>query len=252
LIRVWLTQYYNKFTKCCVDQLLTQAILPSPSLYGISTMRCSRAAAIVLFLSQLIAASALAGERKTPHATKPAPGNPLDRVAFAVDGAESSHGADEGMWRADPTGPQGPMQVSQAAAIDVGGGDRFDTDQNRAMGRAYLALLYRRYRDWPDAIAAYNWGIGNLESWVKAGRPVNGSVSGVASYLDRVLHDSGVCASISATPRRPRAAPSDCSALGAWKEIVGELPNLSTVATKRFYTRLDSAMALAVRNARIQ
>jgi hypothetical protein len=216
-------------------------------------MRCSRAAAILLLLSQFIAASTFAGERKPPHASKPAPGNPLDRVAFAVDGAESSHGADEGMWRADPIGPQGPMQVSLAAAIDVGGGDRFDAEQNRTMGRAYLALLYHRYGDWPDAIAAYNWGIGNLESWVKAGRPANGSVSGVASYLDRVLHDSGMCAGLSATPTRPReAAPSDCSALGAWKEIIGDLPILSTVATKRFYTRLDNAMALAARNARSQ
>jgi hypothetical protein len=62
-------------------------------------------------------------------------------VATAVDGAESSHGTDIGMWRADPSGPQGPMQVSQAAAIDVGGGDRFDLAQNRAIGRAYLAQL---------------------------------------------------------------------------------------------------------------
>lgn len=217
-------------------------------------MRCSRAAAIILLLSQFVAVSTLAGERKGHRVTAASPPvNPLDRVAFAVDGAESSHGADEGMWRADPSGPQGPMQVSQAAAIDVGGGDRFDTEQNRAMGRAYLALLYHRYGDWPDAIAAYNWGIGNLESWVKAGRPANGSVPGVASYLDRVLHDSGVCTGLSATPTRPRAAaPSDCSALGAWKDIIGDLPILSTVAAKRFYTRLDNAMALAVRNARSQ
>jgi Transglycosylase SLT domain len=216
-------------------------------------MRCSRAAAILLLLSQFIAASTFAGERKPPHGAKAAPFKPLDRVAFAVDGAESSHGADEGMWRADPIGPQGPMQVSLAAAIDVGGGDRFDAEQNRAMGRAYLALLFHRYGDWPDAIAAYNWGIGNLESWVKAGRPANRSVSGVASYLDRVLRDSGMCAGLSATPTRPRAAAlSECSALGAWKEIIGDLPNLSTVATRRFYTRLDNAMALAVRNARIQ
>ena len=217
-------------------------------------MRCSRAAAIILLLSQLIAASTLAGERKTPRVTAvPPKSNPLDRVAFAVDGAESSHGANEGMWRADPTGPQGPMQVSQAAAIDVGGGDRFDTTQNREIGRAYLALLYHRYGDWPDAIAAYNWGIGNLESWVKAGRPANGSVPGVASYLDRVLHDSGICAGNSATPTRPRtAAPSDCAALGAWQEIIGNLPILSSVATRRFYDRLDNAMSLAVRNARIQ
>src|SRR5882672_11074230 len=71
----------------------------------------------------------------------------LDRVAHAVDGAESSHGEDLGMWGPDPSGPQGPMQVTQAAAADVGGGDRFDLIQNRAIGRDYLALLFRRYEN---------------------------------------------------------------------------------------------------------
>ena len=75
------------------------------------------------------------------------------------------------MWRPDPSGPQGPMQVSEAAATDVGGGDRFDHVANRAIGRAYLAQLYWRYGNWPDAIAAYNWGIGKMDAWVKAGRP---------------------------------------------------------------------------------
>src|SRR5580693_6700158 len=86
----------------------------------------------------------------------PASAADLDRVAFAVDGAESSHGADLRMWRPEPGGPQGPMQVSAAAAFDVGGGDRFDLAQNRALGRAYLARMYRRYGNWQDAIAAYN------------------------------------------------------------------------------------------------
>jgi hypothetical protein len=49
-------------------------------------------------------------------------GADLDRVAFAVDGAESTHGADPAMWRAELGGPQGPMQVSAAAAVDSGGG----------------------------------------------------------------------------------------------------------------------------------
>jgi hypothetical protein len=75
----------------------------------------------------------------------PASAADLDRVAFAVDGAESSQGADLRMWRTEPDGPQGPMQVSAAAAFDVGGGDRFDLAQNRALGRAYLAQMYRRY-----------------------------------------------------------------------------------------------------------
>ena len=118
---------------------------------------------------------------------------PLDRVATAVDGAESSHGKDTGMWRPDPSGPQGPMQVSEAAATDVGGGDRLDLAQNRAIGRAYLAQLYGRYRNWPDAIAAYNWGIGKMDTWVKLGRPPDRFLVGVANYLRRVLQDSGFC-----------------------------------------------------------
>src|SRR6185437_4305726 len=35
----------------------------------------------------------------------------LDRMAYAVEGAESSHGANPAMWRPNPAGPQGPMQV---------------------------------------------------------------------------------------------------------------------------------------------
>src|SRR5262249_37404718 len=44
----------------------------------------------------------------------PASVSDLDRVAFAVDGAESSHGADPRMWRDEPSGPQGPTQVTPA------------------------------------------------------------------------------------------------------------------------------------------
>jgi hypothetical protein len=119
----------------------------------------------------------------------------LDRIAYAVDGAESSHGANPAMWRPNPGGPQGPMQVSDKAARDVGGGDRFDIAQNRAIGRAYLALLYRRYGNWPDAVAAYNWGLGNLDGWIQAGRPSHKLLPAVAFYSRRVLAESGLCAS---------------------------------------------------------
>jgi hypothetical protein len=118
---------------------------------------------------------------------------PLDRVAHAVDAAESSHGTDVAMWRPDPSGPQGPMQVTEAAAIDVGGGDRFDMMRNREIGRAYLSQLFWHYGNWPDAIAAYNWGIGKMDAWVRAGRPPEKFLAGVAVYTRRVLHESGLC-----------------------------------------------------------
>jgi len=130
------------------------------------------------------------------YATKDAgvmPITPLDRIATAVDGAESSHGRDIAMWRPNPSGPQGPMQVSAAAAADVGGGDRFDVPRNREIGRAYLARLYRRFKNWPDAIAAYNWGLGHLDAWIKAGRPPEKLLAGVTTYTNRVLYDSGLC-----------------------------------------------------------
>jgi hypothetical protein len=122
----------------------------------------------------------------------PGGGAVLDRVAFAVDGAESSHGADARMWRSEPNGPQGPMQISAAAAADAGGGDRFDEGENRTLGRAYLARLYRRYGSWPDAVAAYNWGPGHMDVWISGGRPIDQMPPAVARYRTRVLVGSGL------------------------------------------------------------
>ena len=85
------------------------------------------------------------------------------------------------------------MQVTEAAAIDVGGGDRFDTIQNREIGRAYLSQLFWHYGNWPDAIGAYNWGIGKMDAWVRAGRPPEKFLPGVAVYTRRVLDESGLC-----------------------------------------------------------
>jgi len=194
-------------------------------------MRYVQSLIIVLLAGQAAIAPAAAGERATLRGraamfaqkhpaqqstqdAKMALVKPLDRVATAVDGAESSHGRDIAMWRPDPSGPQGPMQVSEAAATDVGGGDRFDLTQNRAIARAYLAQLYGRYKNWPDAIAAYNWGLGNLDTWVKAGRPPEKLLAGVAAYTTRVLHDSGLCYGL-ATKQRSTTFVGDPEFRGA-------------------------------------
>lgn len=187
--------------------------------------------------------------------------NPLDRVASAVDGAESSHGADLAMWRADPSGPQGPMQVTEAAATDVGGGDRFNSAENRAIGRAYLLQLFWRYKNWPDAIAAYNWGLGKMDEWVRAGRPPDELLAGVAVYLKRVLHESGLCdgvevaasigpkggarsAAQSATSPADPLVSTACSS----PDGVGGAYGL-TAGPGRFYTKLEAGMRLALQRA---
>jgi hypothetical protein len=117
-------------------------------------------------------------------------GGELDRVAFAVEGAESGHGTTPAMWRPELDAPQGPMQVSTAAALDVGGGDRFDLRENRLLGRAFLAHMYQRYGNWPDAIVAYNWGPGHLDAWIASGRPVDKLPLETARYLLKVLRDA--------------------------------------------------------------
>jgi hypothetical protein len=193
-----------------------------------------------------------------PTAKNADPMVPLDRVASAVDGAESSHGSDMAMWRPNPSGPQGPMQVSEAAATDVGGGDRFDAFQNRVIGKAYLSQLYGRYGNWPDAIAAYNWGIGKMDAWVKAGRPSDQFLVGVAAYLRRVLHESGLCDGAEPSRRRqpseqarePASAPPDsliyagCSGPDAWTGVSG-----FGGGPTRFYRKLDQALQLAFQRA---
>src|SRR5262249_46182648 len=184
----------------------------------------------------LPASAAKKSERQASEDRRAPVTTPLDRVAFAVDAAESSHGRDMAMWRPDPSGPQGPMQVSEAAAIDVGGGDRFDTTQNRAIGRAYLAQLHWRYRNWPDAIAAYNLGGGQGDAWIKAGRPSEGLLIGVTAYLRRVLHDSGLCDD----PAFDRFAPTRCSDLDAGG---------GAVTPRAFQKSLDRGMKLALQHS---
>jgi hypothetical protein len=120
----------------------------------------------------------------------PASAGEIDRVAFAVEGVESGHGTNLAMWRPGLDGPQGPMQVSAAAALDVGGGDRFEPHANRQLGKAFLARMYERYGNWPDALAGYNWGPGNVDAWIAAGRPEDRLPLETARYIEIVLHDA--------------------------------------------------------------
>ena len=150
------------------------------------------------------------------------------------------------------------MQVSEAAAADVGGGDRFDLLQNRVIGRAYLQQLFWRYRNWPDAIAAYNWGIGKMDAWIKAGRPPEQFLVGVAGYQRRVLHESGLCNNADDGRRRepaaaekgPGAHPPDplvhaaCSQPDGWAGVAGFAGGPTRLSRK-----LDEALTLALQRA---
>src|SRR5215813_2678473 len=158
----------------------------------------------------------------------------LERIAYAVEGAESEHGTDPLMWGPDPDGPQGPMQVSADAAEDVGGGNRFDTGENRALGRAYLAQMYRRYGSWPDAVAAYNWGPGNMDAWISDGRPFGRFPPAVERYRMRVLVESSLGAPrlrlVNLRPRRP--APDPHNGRAAVARLYTEIMRMSEAVAR--------------------
>lgn len=241
-------------------------------------MGFTKALMIVCFAGQTIAATAAAGEGAGSHGTPDASREqgrprrhaikhpraavtPLDHVASAVDGAESNHGRDLAMWRPNPSGPQGPMQVSAAAATDVGGGDRFDLGENRAIGRAYLLQLFWRYKNWPDAIAAYNWGLGKMDAWVKAGRPSDKFLVGVAVYLKRVLHESGLCEGVEAAAsgvpksamegaKKPVKSPADSLIDTACTAPVGfNVPAGFAAGPSRFYNKLEAGLRMALQRS---
>ena len=61
-------------------------------------------------------------------------------------------------------GAQGLMQLMPETAADLGVSDAFNPEQNIEAGSRYLKQLMQRYDgDTKLALAAYNWGMGNLE-----------------------------------------------------------------------------------------
>lgn len=71
------------------------------------------------------------------------------------------------------TGASGLTQIMEATAKDPGFGispldwsKRFDADANKQFGSEYLKAMLGRYNgDYTRALAAYNWGPGNVDKW---------------------------------------------------------------------------------------
>ena len=104
-----------------------------------------------------------------------------DRVGYA----ESRNNPDA----VSPKGAKGRMQIMPNTGRDPGFGikpwDGSDADNVR-IGREYLDKMHERYRNPTDALMAYNWGPGSVDSWIKNGRNPNAVPKETRNYVKQI------------------------------------------------------------------
>ena len=121
-------------------------------------------------------------------------------VAFAKGGMSDLYD-DVEYWESggkhsavSPKGARGVMQLMPGTARDPGFGIapvRDDSEaENRRVGREYLDALYRKYGDRDTALMAYNWGPGNVDKWVKSGRPADAVPAETRKYVANIAKGS--------------------------------------------------------------
>lgn len=86
-------------------------------------------------------------------------------VLWNVYGAESSYGRDPSTSKA---GAQGPFQFIPSTAAQYGLTNPQDTMQSADAAARYLHDLVQQFGDVRKALAAYNWGPGNLQADIRA------------------------------------------------------------------------------------
>lgn len=121
--------------------------------------------------------------------------------AGAIADAENRYGIPTGMlerllyqesrYRADiisgaktsPAGAQGIAQFMPATAAEMGI-NPLDPFASIDAAGAYLARLYRMFGNWTQALAAYNWGMGNVQRRGLANAPAE-----TVAYYSNILGD---------------------------------------------------------------
>lgn len=122
----------------------------------------------------------------------------------AIASAESANGIPSGMlarllWqesryrqeiidgrKKSPVGAVGIAQFMPATAAEWGV-NPLDPFSSIAGAGRYLAWLYKQAGAWPEALAAYNWGIGNVKRKGIAKAPTE-----TRNYFSQILADIGI------------------------------------------------------------
>lgn len=150
-----------------LSRLRSTWITLAVAVQGIMTMKIKQLSLFVLMgLSGVSIASNLPYNDIVTSASAKYGYDPL--LVHAVIQKESSHNnsARSGV------GAQGLMQLMPATARSLGVNNPNDPTQNVNAGTRYLKQLNQQFGNMPHALYAYNWGMGNLRSYLKGNKKV--------------------------------------------------------------------------------
>jgi hypothetical protein len=137
--------------------------------------------------------------------------------------SNGKHYDDNGKVKGSSAG-WGLMGLSDDAGKEVGENPQ-DPEQNWEGGLKYLDKQYEKYGNWPDAVAAYNWGPAKLDKWKADGSDPAKMPDSVQKYVGKVLYRSGMVDDPSTSfvkAKRNVATQTMADRLGDWDKTPDE------------------------------
>lgn len=100
------------------------------------------------------------------------------------------------------SGATGLFQLEPATAAGLGVTNPLDPVQNAQGGTTYLSQLYNQFGDWATALAAFDWGPGNVQkAQAKYGSSwLNYAPAETQDYVSSILDSSGMTYTATVTP----------------------------------------------------
>lgn len=161
-------------------------------------------------------------------------------IAFAQAQQESS-------WNPNAynakSGATGLFQLEPATAAQLGVTNPTDPTQNANAAMQYLQQLYQQFGDWGTALAAYDWGMGNVKKAQNAAQASGGDWLSSAptetqNYVSNILGSAGMDATTSVTPAS--------LVNGAAQYVQDLLPDNSPIATAVSSNPMGTALLFGV------
>ena len=103
-------------------------------------------------------------ESQYPNTVGKNPG--ILRAIYAIESGN-------GKYLKSPAGAEGPFGFMPDTARELGIKDTMDFDQSAAGAAKYMDQLINRYKgNVEHALMAYNWGLGNVDRWIRNGQKI--------------------------------------------------------------------------------